>query len=225
MTTVANIITQVRQRIDMVNSTFVTDAELVGWISNALGELDDILVATYERYKVTLSATATISSPTDGTNYFALPADFLKALRVDRYNAGTWSRIDPISLLENPPPTELLPSLVEPLGYIVMGSNCWIEPWSSAGGSYRVWYVPRFTVLTSTSDNLASYMDVQGWHEYAIVDACMKVVMKQDMDASQWMALKAAARQRVVEAAKPRDAGAPKRMVNTRERRPGWDSW
>ncbi len=217
MTTVADIITKVRQRTEMVSSLYVTDPELVGWISDSLAELDGILISTYEDFKVTVSATLTISSPTDGTNYVSMPAGFLKLRRLDRLEGGEWRRLDPIALLENSSAPRGLTR--EPLGFFLVGSTAYIEPWSCSAGSYRAWYVPAFTVLTATNNSLATYMDVQAWHEYAVADCCAKITEKQGMDSSQFMGRKMAAQARIINDAQPRQAGAPKRATDTRGRR------
>ena len=51
-TTLQNLIDRVRQRADMEGSTFVTDAEVIGYINVAMAEMHDILVTRYEDYYV-----------------------------------------------------------------------------------------------------------------------------------------------------------------------------
>ena len=83
--TLANLITAVRRRADMVGSTFVSDAEVVDYINVAMAELHDILVTKFEDYYVK----DTSESPKSGDytlpadNPGTLPTDFYKALGVD----------------------------------------------------------------------------------------------------------------------------------------------
>ena len=45
-TTLANLITAARQKADMINSTFIQDAEWTDYINNSYAELYDILVSS-----------------------------------------------------------------------------------------------------------------------------------------------------------------------------------
>src|SRR4051812_45813096 len=74
-TTLGEIRGEARQRADMVNSQFITDAEWNLWINQSYRELYGILVqkfgAHYYTSKVTLTATGS-------SEYLALPVDLFK---------------------------------------------------------------------------------------------------------------------------------------------------
>jgi hypothetical protein len=59
-------------------------------------------------------------------------------------------------------------------------------------------------------------MNSQGWAEYAIVDCCIKIFNKQNIDPSGFMAEKEALKLRIVSAAKNRDSGGVKSVSDTR---------
>ncbi len=83
-TSLAQLITQVRQRGDMENNNFVSDSELTGWINNSLAELDDILVTRYEDYRLT-NFLAVLPAG-GGTNIISIPSDMNKLRGVDYQN-------------------------------------------------------------------------------------------------------------------------------------------
>ncbi len=219
MTTLADLINSVRLRTDTVkNIGFLPDAELIGYVNESLGELDDVLVGLSEDYKLT-SSLATVTAPADS---FELPDDFLKARGLDRQTGGQWATVYPYQLQErNRWAVPWSGVQVEPVAYRIQGTTCKLTPEQNANGSYRLWYVPRFAPLVALDDALPWYMDSQSWSQYAIADVGAKVTMKQDMDASQWLSTKAELRQRILTAASNRDAGPPKKIVNTRRARRG----
>lgn len=216
----SDLVTKARQRTDTVSSGFVTDSEIQGYLNDSLAELDDALVGTYEDYKVTV-ASATIASSTDGTNYFATPADFLKLRGVDRQASSGFMTVGRFDMQERN--TWSSPYADRAAGwpacwYRLEGTKVWIIPWPNAAGSYRIWYVPRFAVLAS-GDTIPDHMATQAWTEYAIADVGVKIQQKQDLDPSVFAAQKQALSQRIIASAATRDAAVVRVAVNTRDRR------
>lgn len=221
-TTLADLIQMVRWRVDIPGTPtgggYVTDTEITAYLNSSLAELDDLLIQTYQDYKVT-SANSTISSTSDGTNYFSLPTDFYQARGVDRQESGSYVTLQPYNFQKRN--TYNYPAVAAPYGYLdvhylIQGDKCFISPWQDAVGTYRLWYVPKFINLVDSADTLEPYMDTNAWSEFAVVDVAIKILQKQDLDASSFMAQKAALQGRVVNAAGVRDAGPPKRMADTR---------
>ena len=80
--TLTTLRSRVRERADMVNSTFLTDTadSMDALINEAAQELHELLVLNYgEDYAVASASTSTVA----GTSAYALPADFMKLLGVD----------------------------------------------------------------------------------------------------------------------------------------------
>jgi hypothetical protein len=75
-----------RQRADMENSEFVTDAELTIYINGSIAELHDLLVASYgSDYFLSSTTFSTVA----GTESYSLPADFYKLMGVDVQVSGS----------------------------------------------------------------------------------------------------------------------------------------
>lgn len=221
MTTLANLVTTLRQRTDTVVSAFVTDSELEGYLNSALAELDDVLVNRFEDYKVTTTPLS-ITSGADGANYLACPADFNKLRGVDVQAGGRWVDLTRSGFAERNsygPPTCW--NGATPAFYRLEGRKVWIEPASVAVGTYRLLYVPRFTTLAS-GDSLPDHMDQQSWWDYAVAHAGICVLQKQDLDPSVFVGMKAAKAAHIVSSSGTRDAGGPRVPTNTRAMRRGW---
>lgn len=222
MTIGQDIIDVVRQRTHMEHNQFVTDTELLGYTNASLAELDDLLIATYEDYKVSQHTfTLAVPIPPDDARV-ALPADFLKGHGVDRQINGVWMTLQPF---QNPNRNMYSFPIINYLyGYMdvfyeIIDGYVQIIPAQNSGATYRLHYVPVFTPLASVSSTLPTYMSNQSWTEYAVVDVSIKVLEKQNLDPSTFMAQKMGLQTRIINAAKPRDVSGVKVIQNTRYRR------
>lgn len=203
--------TAVRQRADMVNSQFVTDAELTSYINQSYFELYDLLIQKYgsDYYVKTPAATIT----TDGTNMlFDLPTDFYKLLGVDLALSTTqdsFVTVRPFNFSDRN--RYAVPNFqsfygVTNLRYRLASNKLWLTPIPRSGQTLRVWYIPRMTTLSADAD-LAD--GISGWTEYIICDAAIKCLQKEESDVSVLGAEKAALINRIEAAASNRDAGQP----------------
>jgi hypothetical protein len=205
----------------MENNQFVTDVELTSYINNSLSELDDLLISRYEDYKLS-TASGVITIAQDGYNKFALPADFLKLRGCDRQVDGdahhfmTMQRFGLQERNKNAYPVLRAAYGSYSLLYRVEGRNIVVVPADNSAATYRVWYVPQYILLVAPSDTLQPYMDTQAWCEYAIVDVSIKVLAKQNLDPSIFMAQKDALIKRVEAMAANLDAGSAAKTVDTR---------
>lgn len=195
----------------MEKSQFVTDAEVTAYLNWGLSALDDLMVTLYEDYKIS-EIQETITSSIDGYNSFNLPADFLKARAMDRqFGGGVWHTMQRVGLPARNRGNGAFSILVaqQARNYRVQGTQVIVEPWQQAAGTYKLTYIPRFVPLANPSDTLPDYMDLQSWCQFAVIDAVIKILTKQDMDASQWQSQKSDLFQRITTAASVRDAGPP----------------
>lgn len=195
----------------MVNSQFVTDAELTGYVNNSYFELYDLLVQKYgDNYYVASPFPITTTS----AQQYALPSDFLKLLGVDIRDGSDWVTMRSFTFGERNKYTKALTAPrygATHLRYRINGDNLWLMPQPDAGLSLQVWYVPRMTELSLDADVAKG---VSGWLEYVIVDAAIKCLQKEESDVSVLLAQKQALIQRIESAAGSRDAGAPPRVVD-----------
>jgi hypothetical protein len=220
--TLSELRTQVRQRANMENSQFVTDAELLLYINASYGELYDILVSRFEDYYLKsdpvtgLPPTFTLSG---GTYTYALPSDLykLRGLDVQVSGATDWATIPRFNFDERNSISRTVNRLqmgLKSLSYRVIGSKLYVLPEDQAAGTYRLWYIPRLTKLAVDADDVAG--TVMDFEEYIIVDAAMKCLLKEESDVTVLMAVKEQLRQRILAMSANRDAGSPERVADVR---------
>lgn len=215
--------TLARQRADMVNSDFVSDAEVNGYVNASLAELHDIIVNTFDDY-VTTSTTFTLSS----SNSYALPSDLLK-LRMLSILDGT--RYVPLRALPLAERWRYTGSTAYSRGYdrryVLMGPSVIVYPAERAAGTYELVYVQQYVPVTV--DNVTPFAGTgipdQYWTEYAVVDAAIKLLQKEESDVSVLMAQKAALKKRITDAAAMRDSGEPSRILDIDGDTPQWPWW
>jgi hypothetical protein len=211
MATLSELRTKVRQRADMVNSTFVEDDELDGYINAAGAELHDLLVTRYEDY-FTGYEDFTITSG----NTYDLPSTILKIRGLD-YSLGgddyatlrPWNFADRNRLNEK---YDLYGS--QGRRYRLMSNKIYIMPAALGPGTYRLWAIQAYVDMTNDGSNLIEVIgNRQNWYEYVVVDAAIRCLQKEESDVSVLMAQKAMLAERIRSAASGRDAGEPERIT------------
>lgn len=230
--TLAQLRTQIRERSDQKNASgvyttsFITDSELNNYINQSYFELYDILVQKFgDDYYVApaLEFTADGSSQLyafpNGTNYGAAPA-FYKFMGLDlalggETNSDGWVTVRNFMFSDRN--RYAVPNFqsfygVTNLRYRITGNYLYLTPVPSGGQIFRLWYVPRMTELSSDSDTVDG---VSGWTEYIIVDACIKILAKEESDTSVFLEQKRGLLGRIEAAAENRDAGNPQTVCDT----------
>ena len=217
-TTLAQLITRVRQRADMVWSAFVSDAEIVDYINVAMAEIHDLLVDKYEDYYV---STTTYTLP--GGNPGTLPATFYKALGVDFDSGGVSYRLKRYSFQErnmyNSPGA--VAARIADTRYAIQGNQIKFIPDPTTSGTVTLHYVPEAQRFSSgsTSATIVSLAPAiaNGYEEYVVVDAAIKCLLKEESDVQPHMVYKEQLRKRLEAAAGNRDAGESYKIsdVNT----------
>lgn len=206
--------TRVRARADMKNSNFVEDSELNQYINSSYQELYDLLVASFEDYYTAAPTSFTISSG----NTYTLPADFYKLRGVDSsidgVNYYTMQPFDFANRNNFNNTVGVLNSYQFQNQYRIVGDKIYITPEDNAAGSYRIWYVPRATTLSTDSSTLDG---INGWEEYVVVDAARKCLAKEESDTSFLVQEKEMLRQRIITMSARRDAGMPKSITDVGE--------
>jgi hypothetical protein len=205
-----------QQRADMVNSSFISDAEWTTLVNGSLYELYDLLVSKFQDYFIA----APFQITADGINtQYALPNDFYKLAGVDAsYSANqpnNWLTLKPFNFQErNRYPAGVPVSSwngVNDIRYRVVGNNVWFSPMPQKGQLFQIWYIPTLSPLVNDSDVAQG---VDGFLELVIVDAAIKALTKEESDVSVLMAEKTALIQRIQVAAANRDAGMPKTVTD-----------
>jgi hypothetical protein len=216
-TTLKTVRDMVRQRCDMVNSNFITDDELNGYINLSYFELYDILTTKFQDYDVAVSSVIPTASGTIQNNliFFDLPDDFYKLSGVDLVQAPTGNNYA-VTLKSFPWPERnkfLTPITtlyhVANVRYCLRGKKLVIAPCIQMGVWLNIWYIPRPVALVAD----ASVIDgVSGWEEYVIIDAAIKCLQKEESDVSVLMAQKMNKLKAIEDAASNRDIGTSKTM-------------
>ena len=216
-TTLAQLITRVRQRADMVGSTFVSDSEVVDYINVAMAEIHDLLVDKYEDYFVS-STTYTLPADNPGT----LPSDFYKALGVDFLSGGLTYRMMRFTFQErnmyNAP--AIVASRIADTRYAIQGNQIKFIPSPSTSGTVTLFYVPESQQFSagSTSDTIVSKAPpiAKGYEEYLVVDAAIKCLMKEESNTQPHMIYKEQLRKQLEAASANRDAGESSKITDVR---------
>jgi hypothetical protein len=222
-TQLSDIITLTRQRSNMENNFFVTDAELTTYINNSLAELDGIMATEYDEYR--LSSFQAIL-PNDGvSNVISIPSTLFKLRGVDYVNTGQggppYYTLYQFQFPERNRDNNTLGNIMSPWGkvrlsYRLADVGIIIQPQNVAGGTFQVWFTPKYVPLVQLTDTLTIQMDTQAWVEYAVVDCAIKIMNKQGLDPSSFMAEKGGLKARIIAEAKNRDSSGPKRVANVR---------
>lgn len=230
-TSLATLITAVRSKTDTVNNQVVTDSEITRWLNDGLCQLDMVLVAKFDDYK--LSNDVLAPSATDGSIALSgLSKTFLKLRGVDaRVNPNDPDGYIPIRgrSFQQRAPRPYMAQTGSGFGpysvtFRLQDQAIILEPVAQAAQwSYRIWYTPDFIPLASSTDTLQAYMDTQSWCQYGVYSACVDVLAKQDLDPSTFLGQKEEAKGLIMQLAAPnRDAAEPKSVVDTRFSGGGW---
>lgn len=207
--TLAYLRSRVRKAADMVNSKFVSDAEINEYINESAAELYDLLVAANVDYYNTTLAFSISSGST-----YALPVDFYKLRGLDINSSGEYIPVYNYNYLER----NLLQNITigtyySNVQYAIVGNNIEFLPAANAIGSYRLRYVPYFVEMDDDAD---TFDGKNGFEKYIIVDAAIECKDKEESDTSRLQSAKNALLQRIQAMALNRDYGAADKVVDAR---------
>ena len=207
MITLAELKEQARQRSDMENSEFVSDAELTQYINSSLAELHDLLIAAYNEDYV---MNEHIFASTSAIQY-DLPADFYKLRGVDvRQNTtGNWATVKRFNFNRRNEQQNAYTWNMLGLPYMeyrLVGSKIRFNRTPDVTVQFRIFYYPAAPKLVLDTD---AYDDVNGFAEYVVVDAAIKMMQKEESDVRVLLAQKSALAERIRAMAAGRDANEP----------------
>jgi len=233
MVTFLSLREQARTRSDMTYSNFVSEDELKLFVNGSIKELYDLLVGSYADFYTADAYQFTIE---DSSNTLSLPSDFYKLRGLDRSldNSGadtSWYTVNNFNFQQRNAYNQLSVALngrVYPyVKYRVMGSadlsgNGYLQliPQQSAAGLYRMWYIQRCPDLVDDEDE---FNGISGWEEYVVVDVAIKMLQKEESDASALVAQKANLKKRIEQMSSERDAGIAETIVDVRSS--DWSDW
>lgn len=213
--------TQARQRADMVKSKFVSDAELNGYINNSIAELHDLLITSYgDDYYMESVEFSAIQDQLDydlpnGTNYSSAKKFYkLRGVDVKSSANGEWTNVKRFNFNKrNEDVNNFAWNLMgNPyMEYRLVGSKVRFNRKPDGQMQFRLWYHPVAQKLSADTD---VFDDINGYIEYVIVDAAIKMMQKEESDVTVLAAQKAALTKRIVDSAQNRDANEPESVTD-----------
>lgn len=177
--TLSDLRTRVRQRADMVDSDFVTDAELTTYIQQSYRRLYNLIITTFSDWYVDDPVEFTIAS---GSNTYTLPATFYKLIAVDFKLNGEWVEVRRYTMTERNRRTNGAWRIFHPTNmYRLMNGKLRFIPTDNAQGTYRYWAVSKPNIPTADSDTIEGE---NGWDEFVVLDAAIKCLNKEESDTT-----------------------------------------
>lgn len=207
--TLAQLRTKVRERADQENSGFIDDTELNGYISSSYTRLYDILVKSGLHY---FETTQTIVA--DGSDNYALPADYYGTLGVD-FIESTDVFIEVPEYMFHERNDFGTSGSSHALGYRIIGTVIELLP-KPTTGSYRHIYLPAAVDLTTDSQTVDG---VSGWEEFIVLDSAIKCYIKEEAASGPLDREREVIRREIQEAAENRAMQQPRVVADTRDRR------
>jgi hypothetical protein len=202
MATLLQLRTRVRQRSDQelgpsqtgVDDHYITNSELNAYINASIAELYDlILKSDGDQY-----LTSTTFTTTAGTQEYDLPANFYKLKGVEQQeSADRWRTLRKFNFNERNK---------SGLAYRLRSGVIRFNEIPDTGVTMRLWYMPKATELSSDSD---TFDGINQFEEYVVVDAAIKIMIKEESDPSALVMQKSSLYARIAEMADDRDSGEP----------------
>lgn len=226
--------TRSQQRADRLNSQFVTTSEWNFFINQAMFELYDLLVTTYEDYFIAPPATFQVNGSqflyplpngllpfTNQAGATFTPAPFYKLVGVDlalNSSANGYVTVNKFNFSDRnkfvyPNSASTIYGVFN-LQYRLMGTNIEFIPTPSAGQQIRLWYIPRLNELLA--DNDITTIGFSGWLQYVIIRAAKYALDKEESDTTKLDQELQFLIKRIEASAMNRDAGNPDKVSDVR---------
>lgn len=207
--TLTTLVARVRERADMVGSTFVVDSadSLYAWINEAHQKLHGILVdALGEEY---ISSSATLTTVVGQSDY-AVPSGFFKLYGVGLPYQGDMRSLERYVRAERNIYRAALGHEIP--RYSLVGTNIRLYPAPTTVMAGEILYAPEATVLTAGSDSV-SYPN--GWERFIVLDAAIQALAKEESDVRALVAERDRVVKEIELAKESRDLATPMRVVET----------
>lgn len=214
MATLALLRSQVRERANMENSQFVSDAELDRYINLSISEMYDMLCEKDEDYNVSEYAISLVPNQ----DAYDLPVDFYRLrgvdLNIDGNNSITLKRFE----FADRNRFNSYPSLAVnfDIRYRLRSNKITLSPKANVSAqNLTVWYTPLPQVLVDDSDVLDGY---NGWEEIVVVKTAIKCLVKEESDTSQLQLEYEQLKQRLDSAMDKRDSAEPSKISDVQSK-------
>lgn len=200
------MIQDVRQRTNMENSQFVTDAEITEYLNQELAELWAKLVQGGGQPHYRSTSSIAVST---GTSLYALPADFWQLQAVEATVNGITANLQPFGPLEHGAQSNTTPwGRFSPVRYRLQAGNIEFLP-AAFTFTANLYYSPSCPRLVSGTDTFDGF---NGFEVAAIYGACAACQAKEESDFSFYAQQKDRIYRHIDSLAATRDASFPDRV-------------
>lgn len=201
---------------------FVTDAELNGYINRSIEELYDLIISCYGNDYYVDSHTFNLVANQEA---YALPTGFYQMLGVDLViNSNDKLTLKPFMFQERNQYMNFPANAWQGINYRyhIRGGNIIFQPQPSTTNQVTIWYVPLAVLLVNDSDIMQGF---NGWEEYVIIDAAIKMTIKQEGNVEELYRAKNDMIARIKQMADNRDSGYPQRVQDVENEDFGRRRW
>lgn len=223
----SDLMSRARSRANVESSTFVSDAEVQELIENGIDEFYDLILEhmgadTFVTGPVTITAVANQS-------LYTLPVDFYRVTMIEENSRSQWRAMKSFNWVD----TARLQNFqggFPVYRYRVMGKqwdgavdpsvSIMVLPVPQGPFSFQLYYVPAIQHI-SLGGGPVKYDSMNGWTEWAVLTAAIKMLTKEESDASALEAERAQIRDRIVALAAGRDMFSGNSIPDTRRGRRG----
>jgi hypothetical protein len=218
--------TRAKQRADMENSTFVSDAEWLSYINDSAAWLYDLLVKAYDEDYYLTSTTFETSTASNYTWATISMTDFYKLRGVSiipvageevplkRYTFGDRGRTNNFYSSNRLGRTALR--------YRLGGDSIEFRPTPQAGQTIKLWYIPSITLLSQDTDTIDG---INGWEEFVVLNAAILAGTKEETDTSALVQQRQIYLDRIETMAEDRDVGEPAKVTDAQRDYDFYSEW
>jgi hypothetical protein len=203
---VSEIISLAKQRADMENTGFISDAEWLTYADQSYRKFYSLVTTLYEDYNVTSVDITTVA----GTEEYSLPTGFFKARLVEIYGVTPrpltlkqWTLSEKNRLAYN--------VNGYPIRYSIYGEKLRLLPVPQGPYAVRLWFIPTATAITATSQSVEVY---NGFDEYIVLDMAIKALTKEQSNTDRLERERDRMEKMLEETLRGRDAGSPRFMTD-----------
>lgn len=205
--TLTNLIADVRNRTNMENSTFVTDAEITEYLNQEIAELWARLTQGAGQPYYRGSTTYSVSNA--GSGVYNLPSDFWVLQEVVATINGTSRNLAPFMPSERGTLSVNNPWCVDgSVMYRLAPSSIEFLPVTQSF-TVTMYYTPAATRLASGSDTFDGF---NGYEMAPIYGACATIQAKEQTDPSFYIGQRERIYKHIESLASQRDMGMPERV-------------
>lgn len=175
MVSLGTLKTKIREQSDMVNSEFITDAELTRYINDSTAELRSLLMTAYGEDYYFARANVVFAA---GVDEVSLPADWVKTFKLEIANGTRKTILRRFSMRNEHQ------SSGNCYRYREMGGKIYLDNIPTSSLTLYLSYIPKYTPMVVDADE---FDFVNNWDQYVVADVCLKMLAKQQDDLSYFI--------------------------------------